>query len=99
MGIRKAMHISQIRDFFKQTNIKKGYKKQILDYNIKKFSLIVKANLNMFFSIKILTQAKQNAALQVNSVSSAKKIIEDWNWQLEKNECQRLQYSCLSTNY
>lgn len=53
----------------------------------------------MFSFAKILTQAKQNTALQVNRVSSAKNIMEDLKWHLEKNVYQKLQYNCLSTNY
>ena len=49
------MHITWIKDFFKQTNMRKGYKKQILDYNVDKFSLMVRANLDMFSSAKTLT--------------------------------------------
>ncbi len=40
-GIGKVMHITWIKDFFKQTNMKKSYKKHILDYNVEKFSLMV----------------------------------------------------------
>ena len=98
-GIEEAMHITWIKYFFKQTNMRKGYEKQILDHNIEKFSLMVKVDLDMFSSAKTLTQADRNAALQVNSVSGAKKIMEDLKWHLGKDECQRLQYSCLSTKY
>ena len=49
------MHIIWIKDFFKQTNIKKNYEKQILNYNIEKFSLMVKDNIDIFSSTKILT--------------------------------------------
>ena len=34
--------------------MRKGYEKQILDYNVKKFSLIVRANLDMFSSAETL---------------------------------------------
>ena len=52
------------------------YKKQILDLNIEKFSLIVKDNIDMFSSTKTLTKADKNVTLQVNSISGAKNIIE-----------------------
>lgn len=51
------MLIIWIKKFFKKSNIKKSYEKQILDYNIKKFNLMIKINLDMFFSANILTQA------------------------------------------
>ena len=86
-GIGEAIHITWIKDFFKRANIRKGYEKQILDHNVKKFSLMVRADLDMFSSAKILTQADQNAALQINSVSGAKKIMEDLKWHLGKDEC------------
>lgn len=57
--------------------MKKSYKKQILDYNVKKFNLMIKTNLVMFFSIKTLTQTDQNIALQINLINNAKKIIKD----------------------
>ncbi len=57
------MHITWINDFFKQTNMRKGYKKQILDYNVEKFSLIVRDDIDLFSSTKILTQDDKNAAL------------------------------------
>lgn len=63
IGIEEAMHITWIKKFFERTNIRKSYEKQILDHNVKKFSLIVRVNLDMFFSTKILTQANQNAKL------------------------------------
>ena len=34
--------------------MRKGYEKQILDYNVEKFSLMVGANLDMFTFIKTL---------------------------------------------
>lgn len=57
------MYIPQIKDFFKQTRMKKGYEKQILGHNLEKFNLIAKADLNMFSSAETLTQAKQNTTL------------------------------------
>ena len=54
--------------------MKKSYKKQILDYNTEKFSLIVRDDIDIFSSTKILTQTNKNAVLQVNSVSDRKKI-------------------------
>lgn len=73
-GIKKRMHIIQIKNFFKQTNIKKGYKKQILDQNIKKFNLIVRDDLNIFSSTRILTQINQNTVLPINSIKNKKKL-------------------------
>ena len=35
--------------------MKKSYKKQILDQNVKKFSLMVRDDINMFFSTETLT--------------------------------------------
>ena len=62
-GIGKVMHIMWIKDFFKRTNIKKSYEKKILDHNIEKFSLMVRDNIDMFYSTKIFTEANKNAAL------------------------------------
>lgn len=62
-SIGEAMHITQIKNFFKKTNMRKGYKKQILDNNIKKFSRMVKNDIDMFSFIKILTQVNTNAVL------------------------------------
>lgn len=39
---------------------------------------MIKANLDMFFSAKILTYVNQNITLQINWVSSAKKVIKDF---------------------
>lgn len=93
------MYIIQIKNFFKRINISKSYKKQILNHNVEKFSLMIKANLNMFASAKILIWANQNAELQINSVSSRKKNIKDLKQHFGKDERQRLEYSYLSTNY
>lgn len=79
--------------------MRKSYEKQILNDNIKKFNLIIKADLKMFFSAKTLTQANQNAELQVNIVNGAKKRIEDFKYHFEKDKYWRLQYSYLSINY
>ncbi len=70
------MYIILIKDLFKQINMRKSYKKQILDYNIKKFSLMIKNNINKFSSHEILIQANKNIIMQVNFVDSAKKIRE-----------------------
>ena len=43
--------------------MRKGYEKQILDYNIEKFSLMVRDNIDIFSFTKILTEADKNAAL------------------------------------
>lgn len=55
----------------------KGYKKQILNHNVEKFSLIVRAYLDIFAFAKRLTQADQKAKLLVDVVSGRKKMIED----------------------
>lgn len=44
---------------------------------MKKFSLIVKANLENFLYTKTLIQINQNAALQIYLISSTKKIMKD----------------------
>lgn len=98
-GIGEAIHIIWIEDFFKRTNMRKGYEKQILDHNVEKFSLIVRDDIVMFSSTKTFTEADKNATLQVNSVSGAKKITKDLKWLIEKDEHKRLQYSQLSSNY
>lgn len=66
--------------------MKKSYEKQILDHNVKKFSLIIKADLNM----ETLTWANKNDKLQVNSLSNLKKILKDLKWHFRKDERQRL---------
>lgn len=86
ISIGEVMQNIQIKDFFKQTNIKKSYKKQILDHNVEKFSLIVRDDIDLFLSTKVLTQANKNAILQVNSVSDIKKIKKDLKWHIERNE-------------
>ena len=60
-GIREAIHITWIKDFFKQINMRKDYEKQILNYNIEKFSLMIRDNIDMFSSTKILIQVDKNA--------------------------------------
>ncbi len=54
IGIGEAMYITMIKDFFKQTNMRKSYKKQILDYNIQRFSLMVRDDIDYFSFTKIL---------------------------------------------
>ena len=76
-GIGEAMHITWIKNFFKQTNMRKSYEKQILDHKVEKFSLMIRDDIDMFSSTETLTESDKNAALQVNSVSGAKKITED----------------------
>ncbi len=79
--------------------MRKGYEKQIPDYNVEKFSLMVRDDIDLFSSTEILTQANENAALQVNSVNGAKKIREKLKWYIEKSERLRLGHSRLSCNY
>lgn len=79
--------------------MKKSFQKQILDHNVKKFCLIVRANLDMLSSAKLLTETNPNAALQITLIRDAKKSIEDLKWDFRKNKCQNLQYSYLTTNY
>ncbi len=79
--------------------MRKGYKKQILDYNVEKFNLMIRDDTDLFSSTKILTQADENAALQVNCVSDAKKIKEDLKWYIEKSERLKLGHSRFSCNY
>lgn len=47
---------------------------------------MVRDNLDIFSSAKILTQINQNATLQVNSISNVKKIMEDLKQHFEKKE-------------
>lgn len=53
-GIEETMHITWIKNIFKQTNMRKSYKRQILDHNVEKFSLIVSDDIDLFLFIKIL---------------------------------------------
>lgn len=46
--------------FLKQIYLKKGYEKQILNYSIEKFNLIVKNEMDMLFSSKTLIKADKN---------------------------------------
>lgn len=62
---------------FNKTNIKKNYKRQILYYNIQKFSLIIKSNIDIFSYTKILILSDKNAILQVNFVKDTKKIKKE----------------------
>ena len=93
IGIGEAMYITWIKDFFKQTNIKKSYMRQILDYNVEKFSLMVRDDINIFSFTKILTQADKNAILQVNSISDVKKIREELKWYIKRSKQLKLGYS------
>lgn len=99
IDIAKVIHITQIKDLLKRTNMRTIYEKQIQNHKVEKFSWMLRADFHMYFSAKTLTQANQNTKLQVNSVSYIKNIIEDLQQHLEKNKCQKLQYSCLSTDY
>lgn len=80
------MHITQIKDFFKQTNIRKNYKRQIIDHNVEKFSLMIKHNIDIFPFIKILINVNHNNILQINSMSSANKIGEEIKQHIKKNK-------------
>ncbi len=77
----------------------KSYKKQILDHNFEKLSLMVRDDIDMFSSTETLNKADKNTALQVNSVSSAKKFTEDLKWNVVKDKRIRLRHSQLSSNY
>ena len=87
------MHITWIKNFFKWTNIRKDYEKQIPDHNVEKFSLIVRDDIDMFFSTKILIEVDKNAALQVNSVNGAKSITKDLKLHIGKNKHIKLRHS------
>lgn len=54
-GIKEAMHITWIEDFFKQTNKRTDYKKQILDNHVEKFHWMIRTDVDMFSSPNILT--------------------------------------------
>ncbi len=99
IGIGEPMHITWIKDFFKRTNMRKSYEKQILDHNVDKFSLMVIDDINMFSFTKTLTEANKNAALQVNSVIGVKKITKDLKWNVEKDKRKKLRHNRLSSNY
>lgn len=73
--------------------MRKSYKKLILNNNIKKFSLIIKDNINMFLSIKIPTQANKNTVLQINFLNNAKKIKKVLKQHIEKNELVKRKYN------
>lgn len=92
-GIEETMHITWIKNVFKQTNMRKSYKRQILNHNVEKFSLIVSDNIDLFLSTKIPIQANKNSVLQINSMSGTKKIREDLRWYIERNEQVKLQHS------
>ena len=51
---------------------------------------MVRDDIDMFSSTKILTEVDKNAALQVNSLSGVKSISEDLKWHFEKEERIRL---------
>lgn len=85
-GIKETIYITEIKNFLNQTNMKKSNKKNILDNIVKMFSLIVRANLNIFASAKTGIQFNQNAELQVISVSGATKIMKDPKYYIKRNE-------------
>lgn len=80
----------QIKDFFKCINMKKSYKKQILDHNIKNFNLTIRDDIDIFSLIKILIETNKNAVLQIHSVSGTKKIMEDFKQYISKNQYKKL---------
>ena len=92
-GIGEVMHITWIKDFFKRTKMKKGYEKQIQDHNVEKFSLMVRDNIDMFYSTETLKEDDKNAALQVNAVSAVKSITEDLKWYIGKDKRIKLRHS------
>lgn len=57
--------------------MRKDYEKQILNYNIGNLNLIIRDDLDIFSSTKILTQIDKNAVLQINLVNDAKKLREE----------------------
>ena len=50
---------------------------------------MVRVDLNIFSFAETLTQANQNAELQINSVSVVKKIMKNLKWPFEKDKCRR----------
>lgn len=56
--------------------MKKGYKGQVLNHNIEKFSQMVKDDMDIFSNTKILMQTNQNVILQIQSMSGTKEIKE-----------------------
>lgn len=54
INIGEMMHIIWVKDLFKWTNKRNGYKKEISDYNIQKFNLMIKDDIDIFFFTKIL---------------------------------------------
>lgn len=62
-SIEEVMHIIQIKDFFKWINMRKSYKKQILNHKLKKFSLIVRNDIDIFSFTKVLIEIDKNAVL------------------------------------
>lgn len=73
--------------------MQKSYEKQILNYNVEKFNLIVKDNKNIFFFTKTLTKVNKNATLQVNSIYNVQKIIKDLKQYIGKDKYIRLCHS------
>lgn len=67
--------------------MKKGYKNQILDYDVEKFNLIVKNDINIFVFSKSLIKANKNILLKVTSLNRAKKI-----WNNLKNFIKKVEY-------
>lgn len=60
---------------------------------------MIRNNINILFSTTILTQVNKNAILQVNSISSVKKIKEELRQYIEKSEQLSLKYSQFHCNY
>ena len=93
------MQIPWIKDFFKQTNIRRVDEKPTLDHNVEKFNLMVRDNINIFSSTKTLTEANKIVALQVNPISGIKNITKDLKCHMRKDTHIRLRHSWLSSNY
>lgn len=70
--------------------MRKNYIKQILDYNIEKFNLIVKDDINMFSFSKSLIKTNKNAPLKINFVSNIKKIKKNLKQHIKKNKYIKL---------
>lgn len=62
----------------------------MLDYNIKRFNLMIKNNRKMFFSSKILIKMNKNAILQLELINNTKKIIKNLNQLIKKTKYIKL---------
>ena len=97
-GIGEANHIDLVKDYFRRTNKRKGFEKQIILANIRHLNLTAMLDIKRYEAGRGLLES-EHSARSVRNLAAGAKDLRELQWPLDEAQERRIRSLRLSTNY